>query len=434
MDSMNTQKLLTRRQHILGNANQLSYDNPLHTVRGEGVCLYDAEGNALLDFFNNVPHVGHCHPKVVQAISQQAATLNTNTRYLYDNIVEYSEKITDLLPVGLDVCFFLTSGSEANDLAWRIATAVTGNTGGLVAEHAYHGITDATYALSPYHISDKKDLAPHVMTLTPCDDYRGPWKRDVADRGWRYAQLAQDAIMELADKGHKPAAFYMDNILSSIGIHSPPPGYLQEVYRLVRDAGGLCVADEVQSGFGRTGNHMWGFQVDDVIPDMVTFGKPIASGIPMGLLVTTREIADEFSSQADFFSTTGGNPVACAAALAVLDVISDENLVAHCKQVGDVFADDLRQLASSHSLIGDVRGSGLFIGVEMVNDQVSLQPAVEETHYIVNQMRDKGILIGAEGVYKNVLKIRPPLVVETKHTKQFVETLDQILTTMHHAG
>jgi len=406
-----------RRQASLGNADQLSYDQPLHVVSGRGVELIDVDGNRLLDFFNNVPHVGHCHPQVVDAVCRQVQTLNTNTRYLFDNIVEYSERLSALLPDGLDVCYFVSSGSEANDLGWRIATAVTGNSGALIAERAYHGITDATYALSPYAISDKAQLAAHVMTVQPCDDYRGEWKRDDHKRGHHYAQYVHDAISELAEKGHQPAAFYMDNILSSIGIHSPPPGYLTQAYDIVRAAGGLCIADEVQSGFGRVGHHLWGFQIDDVVPDIVTFGKPIANGIPMGLVVTTRAIADQFREHADFFST-----------LAVLDVIEEQKLLRHCDDTGRYFADGLRDLSNRHRLIGDVRGSGLFIGVELVRDRDSLDPATTETASVVNQLRQRGILVGAEGPRKNVIKIRPPLVVERSHIDRFVETLDTILS------
>jgi len=425
--TMQTSRLLAQRERYLGNANLLSYDNPVHVVGGSGVELLDVTGKTLLDFFNNVPHVGHCHPRVVKAVCDQVSTLNTNSRYLYDNIVEYSERVTSLLPAGLDVCFFVSSGSEANDLAWRIACATTGNTGGLVAERAYHGITAATYALSPYAIASKSDLPGNIMTLTPCDDFRGKWKRNNTERGYLYAQYAHTAVEELALKGHKPAAFFLDNILSSMGIHSPPPGYLQELYRIVRAAGGLCVADEVQSGFGRTGHHLWGFEIDDVVPDVVTFGKPIANGIPMGLVVTTREIADTFTRQTDFFSTTGGNPVACAAAAAVLDVIEDEDLLAHCQALGLQFMDELHRLADKHSLIGDVRGNGLFLGVELVQNRESLLPASSETARVVNLLRNSGILIGAEGPYKNVLKIRPPLVVQSIHVDQFIETLDQVL-------
>lgn len=424
---MNSEDLLTRRRSLLGNADQLSYKQPVHVVEATGLEIKDADGNTLLDFFNNVPHVGHCHPQVVDAVCQQVKSLNTNTRYLFDNIIEYSERITSLLPDGLDVCYFVSSGSEANDLGWRIANAVTGNSGGLVTERAYHGITDATYALSPYAISEKEKLAAHVMTVTPCDDYRGVWKRDDDNRGHHYAQYVATAIAELADKGHRPAAFYMDNILSSIGIHSPPPGYLKEAYRIVREAGALCIADEVQSGFGRVGHHLWGFQVDDAVPDMVTFGKPIANGIPMGLVVTTREIADRFREHADFFSTTGGNPVACAGALAVLDVIEEQSLVRHSHKMGKYFASGLSELANRHSLIGDVRGSGLFIGVELVRDHDTLEAATTETLAIVNQLRQNGVLVGAEGPRKNVIKIRPPLVIERSHVNRFIETLDLIL-------
>ena len=422
-----TNTLARRRAQVLGNGDYLSYDKPVYAVRGEGMTLYEHDGTELLDFFNNVPHVGHCHPHVVRAIQKQVATLNTNTRYLYDNIVEYAERVTATLPDNLDTCFFVSSGSEANDLAWRIAKSVTGHTGALIIERAYHGITDATYAISPYDISDKNELSAHVMTIPAPDDFRGAWKRDDPNRGMKFADLAGTGIDELADKGHKTAAFFMDYVLSSNGIHNPPPDYLGRVYDLVRKSGGLCVADEVQSGFGRIGDHMWGFQQDGAVPDMVTLGKPIANGIPMGVLITSREIAGAFTDSTEFFSTTGGNPVACAAAHAVMDVIDNENLIAHSAEMGQYFSAALRKLAESHSPIGDIRGTGLFIGVEIVRNRQTLEPADTETKLIVNQLRERGFLIGAEGPRDNVLKIRPPLIVQKDHIDQFINNLNDIL-------
>ena len=422
--------LKQRRATHLGNAEHLSYERPLHVVRGEGAWLFDADGRAYLDASNNVPSVGHCHPRVVTAIVEQAAMLNTNTRYLFESVVEYSERVTATLPEGLDACLFVSSGSEANDLAWRIATTCTRNTGGLVMERAYHGITEAVIDLSPYNISRREDLAPHIETLPPPDDYRGEWKRDDPERGQKYAGLADDAIARLRDKGHRPAAVMIDSIMSSNGIMVPASGYLAGVFDRVRAAGGVCIADEVQSGFGRLGTHLWGFETGGVVPDIVTFGKPIGNGHPLGLVVTTRELADRFAEHHDFFSTTAGNPVSCSAALAVLDVIEREFLRENALRIGTELANQIRDLGARYSMVGDVRGGGLFIGVGLVRNRETLEPATAETRTVVNLMREDGVLIGVEGEHGNVLKIRPPLVFGPPHVKQFVSTLQRALATV----
>ena len=422
--------LKLRRAERLGNADHLSYERPLHAVRGEGTWLFDADGRAYLDAYNNVPSVGHCHPRVVAAIVEQAAMLNTNTRYLYESVVEYSERITATLPESLEVCLFVSSGSEANDLAWRIAKTCTGNSGGLVMERAYHGVTDALIDLSPYNVSNRDDLAPHVETLSPPDDYRGQWKRADPERGPKYAAAADEAIARLRNKGHEPAAVMIDSIMSSNGIMVPAPGYLAGVYARVRAAGGVCIADEVQSGFGRLGTHLWGFETGDVVPDIVTFGKPIGNGHPLGLVVTTRELAERFAAQHEFFSTTAGNPVSCAAALAVLDVMEREFLRENALRIGTLLADEIRDLGARYPMIGDVRGGGLFIGAELVRNRETLEPATSETRTLVNLMREDGVLIGREGAHDNVLKIRPPLVFGPPHVEQFVSTLERGLATI----
>jgi len=425
-----TDDLLQRRRQSLADGEGLSYDRPLHLVRGQGVWLYDVAGRAYLDCYNNVPHVGHCHPLVVEAIARQAALLNTNTRYLYDAIVEYSERITATLPDGLDVCVFVSSGSEANDLAWRMARACSEHSGALVMERAYHGVTEAVYDLSPYDVPERRALAAHVATLAPPYAYRGEWGEEVSDRGARYAGYVEPALQALASRGHAPAAFVMDSILSSNGIIAPPPGYLQSVYERVRAAGGLCVADEVQSGFGRLGEHMWGFEIDGVVPDIVTFGKPIGNGHPLGLVVTRRDIAERFVGVSSFFSTTGGNPVSCRAALAVLEVMEREGLQENARRVGTIMADGIRALANKHTLIGDVRGAGLFLGVELVRDRRTKEPADTETSWVINGLREMGVLIGREGSYDNVLKIRPPMVINDLQVELFLKTLDEVMSSL----
>ncbi len=427
-EEMDTTALQQRRAARLGSGYELSYETPVHTVRGEGVWLYGPDETAYLDCYNNVPQVGHCHPSVVSAIARQAATLNTNTRYLYEQIVAFGDRLVATLPDELEVCMLVSSGSEANDLAWRIATTCTGHSGALVTRNAYHGVTQVTHDLSPSGRDD--DLAAYVETIEPPDDYRGRWRRDDPDRGAKFAADADTAIDRLGAKGHEPAMFLVDTALSSDGILEIPAGFLSGVFDRVRAAGGLCVADEVQAGFGRTGKHMWGFEVDGVVPDIVTLGKPIGNGHPIGAVVTRRELAEEFQNTSDFFSTTGGNPVSCAAATAVLDVIEDEELQENAQRVGAELRTALEELAQRHAVIGDVRGAGLFIGVELVLDRSTQEPAPMETHRVVNQLRERGVLVGREGPHGNVLKIRPPIVFASSHVKQLVATLDAVLDSM----
>lgn len=421
------ESLLERRLRVLGPGLSLFYDPPLHIVKGRGVTLIDASGNTYLDAYNNVPQVGHCHPVVVEALSRQAATLNTNTRYLYTSVLDYAERLADLMPGTLEVCMFVCSGSEANDLAWRLATAHTGNTGAIVIEDAYHGTTEAVSHLSPNDLPDGAAPADHVATIPAPDVYRGRYRRDQADCAERYAECLDDAIAELRDRGHAPAAFYLDLVLSSSGIIVPPSGYLDSAIAKVRAAGGLFVADEVQSGFGRTGSHFWGFEEHGVIPDIVTLGKPIGNGLSMAALVTTPEIVRSFIGDGEFFSTTGGNPVSCAAGLAVLDVLEGERLMQNAERVGAQLRRSIESLAEQHPLIGDVRGAGLFIGVELVRDRTSLEPATQETRSVANKMRDAGVLVGIDGPHANVLKIRPPLVFSEIDAKRLIEALQTAL-------
>lgn len=404
-----------RRHRYLGNADYFAYDDPLHLSRAEGVWLYDTDDRAYLDVYNNVPHAGHCHPEVTRAIGNQTAKLNTNTRYIYDEVSEYAERLTATLPDGLDTCYFVSSGSEANDLAWRLATHWTGQSGGLIMDNSYHGITDATYRLSHGETRKAKRYFPEIETVPIPDDYRGKWKRSNSQRGEHYGAMAKESIECLGARGYRPALFMLDSIMSSSGIFTPPPGYLECVYGLVREVGGLCVADEVQSGFGRMGTHMWGFEFGEVVPDIVTFGKPIAGGYPMGLVVTRREIAEKFERHGEFFSTTGRNPVACAAASAMLTVIENEELMSNARLMGEKIRMGLTKLAKQCPSIGDIRGSGLFIGVELVLSQVTRAPAAKLAGETVNKLRHRGVLIGVDGVHNNVLKIRPPMVFDESH-------------------
>jgi 4-aminobutyrate aminotransferase-like enzyme/Ser/Thr protein kinase RdoA (MazF antagonist) len=426
--------LLERRAKLLGPALELSYDRPLHVVRAQGARLIDASGRAYLDAYNNVPQVGHCHPAVVEALARQAATLNTNTRYLYESVLDYAERLTATMPGNLSVCSFVNSGSEANDLAWRLAKAYTGNDGAIVIREAYHGTTDAVHDLSPYQIENPAEVAPYVVTVPAPDGYRGPHRRGAPDLGERYAACLDDAIAALRERGQAPAAFYIDLGLSSSGLVVPPEGYLRAAFEKVRAAGGLCVADEVQSGFGRSGTHMWGFEVHGAVPDIVTLGKPIGNGHPLAAVVTTAEILRSLTDRSEFFSTFGGNPVACAVGLAVLDVLEREGLRENALRVGARLRAGLAELAERHPLIGDVRGTGLLIGVELVRDRTTLEPAAEEAHDLINRMRDDGVLVGIDGPHANVLKIRPPLVFSEADAEHFLEVLDRALSALRSSG
>jgi 4-aminobutyrate aminotransferase-like enzyme/Ser/Thr protein kinase RdoA (MazF antagonist) len=420
--------LVERRGRVLGSAiSPLSYDRPLHLVRGRGAWLHDADGRAYLDCYNNVPVVGHSHPGVVTAISRQAATLNTNARYLHGSAIELAERLVATMPDGLDTEMLVNSGSEANDLAWRLATTVTGAMGGVVTDFAYHGVTTAIADLSPEEWREG-DTPSHVETIPAPDGYVGRYRRD--DPGWtaRYASHVDGAVEALAARGVRPAALVVDTGFTSDGILTPPPAYLQDAARRWRDAGGVVVADEVQSGFGRPGSHLWGFDVHGVVPDIVTLGKPMGNGHPVAAVITRAEIVDRFARETEWFSTFGGNPVACEAALAVLDVIEREHLQVNAAEMGNRIHRALQELMSRHELIGEIRSLGLLVGVELVHDRDTREPAIAEARAVLNAMREHGVLIGTTGPRGNVLKIRPPLVITGEETDVLVSTLDRVLT------
>ncbi len=421
--------MLARRRRFMGPQTYMFYEKPLHMVRGEGAWLYDVTGRRYLDVYNNVPHVGHCHPHVVEAIARQAAILNTNTRYLFDAVLDYAERLGATMPAGsgLTACMFVNSGSEAVDLAGRLAKAYTRNTGALVMECAYHGWTEAVEALSP-EFRPASQLKPHVRTLIGPDDYRGPHRRGGNDIAALYAADAEGAIRSLAEGGHAPAFFIGDAGLLTNGVLDAPAGWLQGVHERVRKAGGLCIADEVQTGFGRQGDAMWGFELHGVTPDIVCLGKPIGNGHPLGAVVTRPEIVQALIDHNVFFSTFGGNNVSCAAGMAVLDVLGREGLRENARAVGAHFKQGLHRLASRHDSIGDVRGRGLLVGVELVRDRKTLEPAAAETKRVVNRMRDLGVLTATEGPHGNVLKLRPPICFTREQADITVAALDQALS------
>ena len=417
--------LIARRDRLMGSAYRLFYENPIHLVKGEGVWLYDADGKKYLDLYNNVPHVGHCHPHVVEALTKQIRTLNTHTRYLHENVLDYAERLTEKFPDELDVAMFSCTGSEANELALRIARAYTGGTGIIVTDLAYHGNTQAIYQISTEDIPPE-EIPDFVVSVPAPDAYRGAYRGD--DAGERYAAHIETAIDELRGRGVKPAAFVVDTIISSSGVVSPPPGYLKKAAEIIRAAGGLFVADEVQPGFGRTGKNFWGFEADEFAPDIATMGKPMGNGQPLAATVTRADIVERFSQKSDYFNTFGGNPVSCAAGLAVLDVIETENLQQNALEVGQYLIDGLNDLATRHESIGDIRGSGLFLAVDLVNDRETREPATETTSRVVNGLRDRGILTGSIGPGNNILKLRPPMVFSTENADYFLGIVDDVLT------
>ncbi len=424
-------ELLEVRRRHLGASLSIAYRKPLKIVRGAGPYLIDERGRAYLDAVNNVNHVGHCHPRVVAAAHAQNARLNTNTRYLHDALVEYAERLAATFPEPLEVCYLVNSGSEANDLALRLARAATGHRDAVVVDGAYHGTTVSAVALSPYKFDGPGGggRAPWVHVAPTPDAYRGRFKADDPRAGGKYAADVARAIERAAAERRRIAAFFCESMISCGGQVIPPPGYLRAAYRHVRDAGGLCVADEVQVGFGRPGSAFWAFETQGVVPDIVTLGKPIGNGHPLSAVVTNREVADAFANGMEYFNTFGGNPVSCAVGLAVLDVVAEEGLQDNARVVGAHLLARLRGLAERHELIGDVRGHGLFLGVELVRDRETLEPAADEATAVIEAMRDRGVLLSSEGPFHNVLKIKPPMVWTTVHADLFAETLDEALGT-----
>ena len=421
--------LAERRARLLGPSLSLSYADPIHVVRGRGAFLYDVWGREFLDCVNNVAHVGHEHRHVVAAGRRQMRVLNTNTRYLHPAILEYAERLTALFPDPLEVCFLVNSGSEANELALRMARTATGGRGVVVLEGGYHGNTQGLVDVSHYKFARAggEGPPPWVRVAPLPDTYRGRYRADDADAAQRYASHVADGFASLNGSGVVPAAFLAESVLSCGGQVEPPAGYLSAAFAHARAAGALCIADEVQVGFGRVGSHWWGFERQGVVPDIVTLGKPIGNGHPMGAVVTTRPIAEAFANGMEFFSTFGGNPVSAAIGLAVLDVLEEEGLREHAREVGAHFRRGLEGLGPRHPVIGDVRGPGLFLGVEMVRPGDGPLPHRDAARYVVGRMKEKGILLSTDGPDDNVIKIKPPLPFSRRDVDRVVEVMDQVL-------
>lgn len=414
--------LLERRTRLLGPNVRLFYDDPLHLVRGEGTWVWDADGRAYIDAYNNVPHVGHCHPRVIEAITRQAGLLNTHTRYLHENILDYVERLVGTFGPQITSAIMVCTGSEANDIALRMAQAATGNTGIIATDHTYHGNTAAVSQLSTT-MPPIGGFGGHVRHVPAPDSYRGSTAEG-------FAQAVETACASLVASGHGVSGIILCPAFVNEGFPDLPPGWLDPALAVVRRFGGVVIADEVQPGFGRIGPQFWGHLRVGFAPDIVTMGKPMGNGHPVAAVATGFDIISAFRKAFRYFNTFGGNPVSCAAASAVLDVLRDEDLPAKAAATGDYLRAGLRKLADRHAVIGDVRGSGLAIGAELVTDRASKAPAQQLADQVVNAMRAKGVLMGANGISYNVLKIRPPMAFGLAEADQVLQTLDEVLTAL----
>ncbi|MFK7760386.1 MAG: aminotransferase class III-fold pyridoxal phosphate-dependent enzyme [Phycisphaerales bacterium] len=420
-----SEEILSLRERHLSATLSTSYQKPIHIVRGRGQYLIDRAGNQYLDCVNNVCHVGHCHPKVVAAACDQISRLNTNTRYLHDSIVEYARRLTATLPQSLEVCFFVNSGSEANDLALRMARTHTQQRDMIVIDHAYHGHTQSLIEISPYKFNGPggpgKPKGTHITEFP--DTYRGRFLRDDEHAGERYAESVKIACREATQTNGGIAGFIAESILGVGGQVVLPQNYLQACYSHIRNAGGVCIADEVQVGFGRAGSHMWAFETQGACPDIVTMGKPIGNGHPLAAVVTTREIADSFCNGMEYFNTFGGNPVSSRIGLAVLDVIESEDLMENAKDQGEYLRIGFERLAGAYPQIGDIRGMGLFWGIELVDDRRTKQPNPNLATQIIEHLKSQQILLSSDGPMNNVLKFKPPITMQRTHADKFLAGL-----------
>ncbi|MCX5529759.1 aminotransferase class III-fold pyridoxal phosphate-dependent enzyme [Streptomyces sp. NBC_00006] len=419
-------QIAARRTANLSPTLSLSYAEPLHITAGEGAELIDVHGRRYLDLVNNVCHVGHSHPHVVGAIAEQAARLNTNTRYLHANITEYARRLAATFPDPLNVVMLTNSGSEANDLALRLARTATGREHVLTLDWAYHGNLSSLVEISPYKFNRSGGTGPgeRVRVCDIPDPYRGAFGSD----GARYAEHLRTQCAGLSAAGTGPAAFIHESIPGCAGQVELADGYLPAAYAEARAAGALCIADEVQCGFGRVGEHMWAFERHGVVPDIVTLGKPIGNGHPIAAVVTTPEVARRFRTGMEYFNTFGGNPVSCAAALAVLDVVEDERLMANADRVGGYLRRRLTAMAEHHPPIGDVRGRGLFLGADLVVDRDTKEPDRALAKRVVEAAKRDGVLLSTDGPGDNVLKIKPPLVLSMEQARRAADVIERALT------
>jgi len=423
------ESLLQRRYRLLGHHSPLFYQQPLHLVRGEGVWVWDADGRRYLDVYNNVPHVGHCHPHVVDAIARQAATLNLHTRYLHRNILDYAERLTATFDPSLSMAMLACSGSEANEIALRMARHHSGAQGIIVTDLAYHGNTEAVAETGIAFMPEARTTR-RVRAFTAPDSYRARDGLSGAALAQAYADEVQAAIDAFAAEGIGLAGILLCPEFANEGLLDVPPGFLEKAVALVRAAGGLFIADEVQGGFGRTGRHWWSHQGYAVTPDIVTMGKPMGNGHPVSAVVARAELIEEFGAWGMYFNTFAGNPVSCAAASAVLDVLEQEALLDNAVTVGAYVTQGLQRLQQKHELVGDVRAKGMFFAMELVSDRASREPAGAQAGRLINLMRDNGVLISRLGRHDNVLKMRPPMPFSRDNADLLLSTLDACLETL----
>lgn len=423
------EELLSQRKKHIGKNLSISYQSSLKIIKGALQYLYDDKGNTFVDCVNNVSHVGHCNPVVVKAMQKQIATLNTNTRYLSDMIVDYAKALTDTLPKKLSVCYFTNSGSEANDLAIRMARNYTKQKDIIVLDHAYHGTSTLAIEMSPYKFDAKggSGKMPYIHKADSPDLYRGRFQYDDKNAGEKYAAGVKKIIEDLNKDGIGISAFICETLLGVGGQIPLPDNYLKHVYEYVHAGGGVCIADEVQVGFGRVGEKFWGFELQDVEPDIVVLGKPIGNGHPLAAVVVTKEIADAFNNGMEYFNTFGGNPVSMVAGISVLSIIQNDELQKSAKMVGGDLIAGLKKLMEKHTIIGDVRGYGLFVGIELVKDRKTKEPAVPEINSILEKMKDRGFLLSTDGPLHNVLKLKPPMVFSKENANELVKNLDDVL-------
>jgi len=424
MTSGTNTSLLQRRHKVLGQHSPLFYDEPLNIVRGENVWLFDVDGKRYLDVYNNVPHVGHCHPRVVEALSKQASTLCTHTRYLHDNVVRYAERLTATFDDSLSMAMFTCTGSEANELALRMARHVTGGSGIIVTDFAYHGNTEAVAELGTAFMAEAK-ATRRVRSIPIPDSYRAMDGLSGEALGEAYANSVKKAIAAFEADGIKFAGILLCPDFANEGLLNVPPGFLEKAVTHVRNAGGVFIADEVQAGFGRSGRHMWAHQQYKVTPDIVTLGKPMGNGHPLAGVVARADIVEAFGASSMYFNTFGGNPVSCAVGMAVLDVLEQENLLQNAIDTGAYISKGLRALQNKYELIGEVRDLGMFFALELVSDRILKEPASEASHKIVNTLRREGVLISKIGRYDNILKLRPPMPFQPEHADLLLAALDK---------
>ncbi|KAG9480204.1 hypothetical protein GDO78_011951 [Eleutherodactylus coqui] len=422
-----------RKKHIGPSCKVFFAKDPIKIVCAKGQYMFDEKGEKYLDCINNVAHVGHSHPEVTKAAVKQMELLNTNSRFLHDNLVQYAERLTATLPERLSVCYFVNSGSEANDLALRLARQYSGHNDVITLDHAYHGHVTSLIDISPYKFQQlgKEAKKEYIHVAPSPDTYRGKYREDHPDPGAAYAEEVNDLIREAHQNNRQIAAFIAESMQSCGGQIIPPPGYFQKVAEYVRNAGGVFIADEVQVGFGRVGEHFWSFQLqgEDFVPDIVTMGKPIGNGHPMSCVVTTKEIAEAFGATGlEYFNTFGGNPVSCAIGLTVLDIIEKEDLRGNATRVGNYLVELLQEQKDKHQMIGDIRGVGLFVGVDLVKDRQLRTPATAEAQHIIYKLKEKRILLSADGPHRNVLKFKPPMCFSKEDAKMVVDAIDELLT------